>query len=106
MADVVRPRYTLIMTYDIRNGLNVPYFRFIRQELEPTLLDAGLVMQDAWHIAYGPYPERQLEFVTDDLNRVVGIMRSARWERLENKLLSFVDNYTVRVTRYPGVFKL
>ncbi|MAU10294.1 MAG: hypothetical protein CL607_10765 [Anaerolineaceae bacterium] len=106
MPELVRPRFTLILTYDIHNGLNVPYFRFIRQELEPALQDAGLVLQDAWHIAYGPYPERQLEFVTDELSRVISIMHSPRWERLENKLLSFVENYNVRVTRYTGVFKV
>ncbi|QPC83246.1 hypothetical protein G4Y79_02395 [Phototrophicus methaneseepsis] len=106
MQPISQPRYALLMMYDIRAGVNVPYFRFIRQELEPALRSAGLYMQDAWHIAYGPYPERQLEFITDDLSRISSIMHSPRWDRLEDKLLSYVENYTVRVTPYTGLFKV
>jgi len=100
------PEYSLLLRYDIRPGVHVPYFRFVRQELEPAMRESGIYLQDAWHVAYGSYPERQMDFVTDNLEKLITMLHSPRWQRLEEKLRSYVDNYDRRVTRYMGIFKV
>ena len=45
----------------------------------PELENMGLYMFKIWHIAYGDYPIRQLEFVTEDLDTIREVFASDRW---------------------------
>jgi hypothetical protein len=102
----IYPEYALILTYDIRQGVQERYFRYVTGEFVPALQQRKIYMQNAWHIVYGEQPERQVEFVTEDLSIIQNLFDDPEWKELEGKLESFIRNYTKRIVKYRGVFKL
>jgi len=87
----------LLLTYDIRADIQDRYFQFMLGEMVPTLQAQGLVMNGAWHTAYGEYPMRLVEFIAEDRNELEAILASEVWEKLEGRLRLYVQNYTRRV---------
>lgn len=102
----IYPEYALILTYDIRQGVQERYFRYVTGEFVPALQQRKIYMQNAWHIVYGGQPERQVEFVTEELSIIQDLFDDPQWRELEGKLESFIRNYTKRIVKYRGVFKL
>jgi hypothetical protein len=96
----------MILTYDVRPGADERYFRWVMGEFLPTLQKHEVYMQNAWRVLYGSYPERHVEFVTEDLDTLRHLLASAEWIHLEDTLRSYTRNYTRRIIRYPGEFKL
>lgn len=102
----ITPEYTLLLRYDVRPGLHEHYFRYVVGEFVPLLQERGVYMQDAWHVAYGNYPERQVEFITEELETIRNLFADPVWHRLEETLNRYVINYQCNVYRYQGVFKI
>lgn len=100
------PEYTLLLTYNIRPETHEPYFRYIVNDFTPALQEHHLYLQNAWHILYGNAPERQVEYITDSLENIHGLFASQRWEHLEATLTGFITDYTRRILRYTGNFKV
>ncbi|MCS6836695.1 MAG: hypothetical protein NZ750_11855 [Anaerolineae bacterium] len=100
------PTHALILRYDILPGMQEAYFRYVVGEFVPSMQEMKLYMQEAWQIAYGAYPERQVEFITDDLDNIRRLLTSERWGRLEERLKDFVQHYDRRIVRYQGRFKI
>jgi hypothetical protein len=100
------PEYALVFKYDVRTEMQETYFRYVIGEFTPALQEMRVYLQEAWHVAYGEYPERQIEYITDDLNNIKRLLNSKDWERLEDRLKEFTYNYTRRITRYSGRFKV
>ena len=100
------PEYTLLLRYDIRPEVQEVYFRYVLGEFAPALQERHLYLQDAWHVLYGDYPERQIEFITDDLDNIRKLLKSDQWADLEQRLIDFTTNYTRRITRYNGKVKI
>jgi hypothetical protein len=101
----IYPRYKLLMTYDIRSDMYDPYFQYIMSEFVPTLQNMGLYMTTAWHTAYGNYPIRQVEFVSEDLETMLEIFESDRWEEMESHLKTYITNYDRKVVRFRQGFQ-
>lgn len=100
------PEYTIILTYTVRSGVHESYWRFVRSDFLATMQKNKLYMQNAWHITYGDAPERQVEFITEKLDYVTRLFDNPEWERIENKLKSYVKDYNRRVTRYRYSVKI
>jgi hypothetical protein len=99
------PRYRLLMRYDIRLDLYEPYYQFIMNEFVPALHNMGLYMSGVWHTAYGEYPVRQVEFVTENLETALDVFRTDRWGELENRLKEFTNRYERKLVRYHDGFQ-
>ena len=104
----IYPEYAIIMTYDIKPGVYERYFRWVSNELFPALQDRKLYVQHLWHVIGGAevLPERQIEFISEDLDVIRRLVDSSEWENLEERLQDFVENYTFRVVKYRGSFKV
>lgn len=102
----IYPEYALILTYDILPGVHERYFRYVTGEFVPALQRRKIYMQNAWHIVYGSQPERQVEFIVEELRSIQDLFEDPEWKEMENKLGSFIENYTCRVVKYRGAFKL
>ena len=50
----------------------------------------------AWHTAYGNYPMRLVEFISEDRETLERALASVQWEQLESRLQSFVINYSYK----------
>jgi hypothetical protein len=101
----LRPEYTLILRYDILPGVHEDYFRFVMGEFVPNLQEMGFYMHKAWHVMWGEYPERQVEFITEN-RELTRFLADPRWQELENQLREFTTNYTRKIYRYTGAFQL
>lgn len=99
------PRYRLMMRYDIKPDQFEPYYQFVMNEFVPALQNMGLYMVAVWHTAYGDYPVRQVEFVTDSLETVREVFHSERWDRLEARLKTFTLRYERKLVRYRDRFQ-
>ena len=100
------PRYKLVMTYDVRPEALAIYQHFIVNEFVPTLQDLSLYMLAVWETAYGPYPSRQVEFVSESLEEVQDALLDDRWALLEGELRNFVRNYNRKIIPFRHGFQL
>ena len=99
------PQYRLLMRYDIRLEMYEPYYKYVTDEFVPALQTMGLYMFGIWHTAYGNYPLRQVEFVTDNLDTVREVFQTDRWKKLEDKLQTFTTHYERKLVRYRDRFQ-
>lgn len=99
------PHYRLVIQYDIRLETYDAYYQFVTNEFVPALHTMGLYMTAVWHTAYGDYPLRQIEFVTDDLKSARATFQSSRWQTLEARLLEFTTNYERKLLPYRDTFQ-
>ncbi len=101
----INPQYRLILSYNIRPDQYEPYYQFIMNEFVPALHQMGLYMTAVWHTAYGQYPLRQVDFVTERLETLHQAFESDRWEILEGRLKDYTTNYGRKVVRYVDLFQ-
>jgi hypothetical protein len=94
------PNFKLLVSYDIRPDMVEKYYYYVLKEFVPELENMGLYMFKIWHVAYGDYPIRQLEFVTEDLDTIREIFASDRWETLEGNLKELTTDYERKVVPF------
>lgn len=87
----------MLLTYNIVPERQEIYMRFMLNEFISTLQSLGLENVGVWHTAYGNYPLRLLVFVTKDSDAMARAIASDLWEEMEEKLKTFVTDYTRRI---------
>lgn|SRR5574341_1069426 len=93
----------MLLTYNIVPERQEMYMRFMLNEFIPTLQSLGLTNVGIWHTAYGNYPMRLLVFVAEDSDVMARVIESDPWGEMEEKLKTFVTEYTRRIVPYdPG----
>ncbi len=92
-----RAAVKLLITYDPIPETREAYLEYVLGEFVPGLEQAGLPMSDAWHTAYGSYPLRLTGFRAADRATLESFLASDNFQRLEERLLSFVVNYRRRI---------
>lgn len=102
----IRPRYKLILFYNIRPDRQDQYYRYMLSSFVPAIQKLGVYMHMAWHIAYGDYPMRKIEFVTESAEVLRQLFLSDEWEELEGKLKRYVVDYERKVISYRNGFQL
>jgi len=93
------PRAKLLMFYDIVPETQQAYYEFILREFIPRLQELGLVVNQAWHTAYGNYPVRMTAFVAPDVDTVRRALASPEWKDLNERLEKFVINLSYKIVR-------
>ena len=99
----------LIMHWDIKPGKDQEYFEFILREWVPATSSLGLKTIGAWYSIYSRQsetPRLMAEALIEDRESMVKILESHTWERMHNRLLEYVDNYSQKVVRATGYFQL
>ena len=87
----------VIMTWDIASEHEQEYFEFVIGEWVPGVQRLGLQPVDAWATVFGSYPQIQVGLLADDAASVRKIMASKDWGALEDRLLTFVQNFSYKV---------
>jgi len=106
MGQLIRPRYNVVLTYDVMPEQEEDYYRFTLSEFVPGLQGLGLYLARAWHTAYGDYPLRQSEFVAEDLATIRKALSSDAFRRLEDRLQEYVFNYERKIVPFNEGFQL
>lgn len=94
------PNYKVLVTYDIRPDMVEKYYYYVLKEFVPELENMGLYMFKVWHVAYGDYPIRQMEFVSENLDTIYEVFDSDRFEKLESNLKELTTGYERKVVRF------
>lgn len=106
MANYIVPRFKLMLSYDVLPETQDSYFRYVTQEMVPAMQEMGVYMHMAWHVAYGPYPMRHVEFLAESEKAVFDMFDSPEWDDLEARLLEYTANYSRKLVRYRSGFQM
>lgn len=101
----IRPQYKLLIIYDVQNDKHDMYYRYILGEFVPALRELGLHMLSAWHVTYGNYPARQIEFICENQEVLKAALKSTRFESLERRLQSYTNRYSRKLVRFQERFQ-
>ena len=99
----------LLMKWDIKQEQQQEYFEFVVREWGPGLNRLGVELIGLWLTTYtrdGSTPQIMAEGLTENLAAMRLILNSAEWQRLQEKLLECVTNYSQKVLRTSGEFQL
>jgi hypothetical protein len=95
----------VLLSYDIRPGHENAYRRFVMEEFLPKAQELGLMPTDAWHTAYGNYPNRLLGFVADSADAARAALQGDEWQALIRRLEGYAGSLTQRLVPYHGGFQ-
>ncbi len=91
--------------YDVSPELLQEYYRFVLGRYVPVMQAMGLEMSDAWHTAYGDFPNRLLGFVARDTDTLQTILENESWQALNEELQQFVTGFSYKVIPYREGFQ-
>jgi hypothetical protein len=95
----------LLVAYNVKQGDEETYYRFVVGEFLPTAQSLGLEMVEGWHTAWGDYPERLIGLVAEDHATLGTILADERWREIEEKLARYVTHYQRRIVPYRSGFQ-
>jgi hypothetical protein len=98
--------YKLLLSYDVSGEQLQEYYRFVLGRYVPIMQAMGLEMSDAWHTAYGNFPNRLIGFVARDKETLQGILDNESWLSLNEELQQFVSDFNYKVVRYREGFQI
>jgi hypothetical protein len=98
--------YKLLLSYDVSTEQLQEYYRFVLGRYVPVMQAMGLEMSDAWHTAYGDFPNRLIGFVARDKETLQGILGNESWLSLNEELRQFVSDFNYKVVRYREGFQI
>ena len=101
MSDQVK----LLLAFNVRTGHENAYRRFILEELLPKAQELGFTPTDAWHTAYGNYPNRLIGFVADDVAAARHAMASEEWAGMMRRLEGYTGDMKRRLVPLRGGFQ-
>lgn len=94
------------MTWDIQDGKEQQYIEFAVGELAPTLGALGLQITDVWYTVVGAGPEMVVLGQMRNRSDAQALFASRDWSQLEKRLVTYVENVNVKLTRKKGPFQL
>jgi hypothetical protein len=95
----------LVMNYSIKPSAGQAYYDYVLGHYIPRMQSMGLEVAEAWHTAYGDYPERLIVFVSRDQESVRRLMYDQDWEELNERLLQFVSDFEYKIIPYKIGFQ-
>ena len=96
----------LLLTYDVIQERQQEYYQFVMGRFVPALQSMGSQMSEAWHTAFGDFPERLIGFVCRDEATLKKLLDSDLWLSLNDELEEFVTDFDYKIVPYKGGFQL
>ena len=98
----------ILMTWDIKPGLDQEYFEFVMREWVPNTTKLGLTPVEAWYNVYASSdaPRIMAGAIAEDASAMRDIITSSDWADLQSKLFEYVDNYSHKIVRVTGDYQL
>lgn len=97
--------YKLLLSYEVSGEQLQEYYRFVLGRYVPIMQAMGLEMSDAWHTAYGSFPNRLIGFVARDKETLQAILGNESWLSLNEELRQFVTDFNYKVVPYREGFQ-
>ena len=95
----------VLMTWDISVERDQEYFEFVIGEFIPGVQRLGLQPAEAWATIYGSYPQIQVGLLATDVHQARRILASGEWSLLQDRLFTYVKNFSYKVVPERGGFQ-
>ncbi|HSG41693.1 MAG TPA: hypothetical protein VLA72_00935 [Anaerolineales bacterium] len=95
----------VLMTWDIDGERDQAYFEFVIGEFIPGVQRLGLQPAEAWATVYGSYPQIQVGLLANDADQARKVFDSEEWIVLQDRLFSYVKNFSYKVVPARGGFQ-
>ena len=95
----------VLMTWDIAGERDQDYFEFVIGEFIPGVQRLGLQPSEAWATIYGSYPQIQVGLLATDAAQARQILGSDDWNVLQERLFTYVKNFSYKVVPARGRFQ-
>jgi hypothetical protein len=105
-AQHIRPKYKLLLFFNIVPDKQDQYYRYMLGEFVPNVQKMGVYMHMAWHMAYGDYPMRKIEFVSETADAIRRLFNSPDFLEWEDKLKTYTTDYERKLVHYRNGFQL
>lgn len=96
----------LLMSWDIKPGVEQEYFEFVVREFVPGITKLGLQPTEAWYTVFGSSPQILTGGVADSPAAIRKMLATPEWQDLQDKLDTYVDNFEKKVIKASGGFQL
>lgn len=96
----------LLMSWDIKPGVEQEYFEFVVREFVPGITKLGLQPTEAWYTVFGSSPQILTGGVADSPDAIRKMLATPEWQDLQDKLDTYVDNFEKKVIKASGGFQL
>jgi hypothetical protein len=98
---------TVIMTWDIRPGMEQDYFQFVVSDWIPATRRIGLQVTAAWYAHYrddDSTPMIRVEAVANTADEMRQVLSSDDWQDILARLDKYVTDYQQKVVETTGEF--
>ena len=95
----------LMMSYSIRPDDAQAYYEYVLGHYIPVMQSKGLEVAEAWHTAYGDYPNRLIAFVARDHETVRQVIDDGSWDELNERLMELVTDFDYKIIPYKIGFQ-
>ena len=92
----------LLMQWDIKMGREQEFSEFVVREFAPKLMQLGIEPSEVLYTMYGDGPQMLAIGAVESPEKLVVILESSSWEKLHDKLQTYVTNYSHKVVRDNG----
>jgi hypothetical protein len=96
----------LLISYNVDLEDSQEYYRFVLGKYIPAMQSMGLEMSEAWHTAFGEYPNRLIGFVSRDSHFLRELMVGEVWDELTDELQDHVSELEFKVIPYKIGFQI
>lgn len=97
--------YKLLLSYEVKGNAVEDYYRFMLGRYVPIIQAMGLEMSEAWHTAYGDYPNRLVGFVSRDQETLTKVLNSDTWSTLNQELQTYINDFDYKIIAYQEGFQ-
>lgn len=94
----------ILMTWDIGER-DQEYFEFVIGEFIPGVQRLGLQPTEAWATVYGSYPQIQVGLLATDAVQARQVLNSDDWNVLQDRLFTYVKNFSYKIVPARGRFQ-
>jgi hypothetical protein len=96
----------ILVSYSINEDNAQAYYEFALGRYIPAMQSLGFEVSEAWHTAYGDYPNRLVGFVCRDRVTMTDTLNSDIWEALNDQLLEYVSDFSYKIIPYKIGFQI
>ena len=96
----------LLISYNINPEDTQEYHQFVLGRYIPIMQTLGFEVVEAWHTAYGNYPNRLLAFVCKDEETLNGLLSNDIWDAMNEQLGEYVTDFSYKAIPYKLGFQI
>ena len=92
----------LLMQRDVKMGREQDFSEFVVREFAPRLMQLGIEPSEVLYTMYGEGPQMLTLGAVESKEKLAEILQSPGWQKLHEKLLTYVHNYRHKVVPDNG----